>query len=332
MVVLPITVALGGQVKDSSPCPEIGDWSILVNTMLRSLHEQEVLEKVCLPSGDCSRLKAPFQIAFSPLVVEWFRTTVPPGKEVGGFLGGEISRIPSGEVKVTITSVHPVRNKSKHPDWEYMPDMRSWIPALRRLLASTPVKLPISFHTHPMEESGLIEAALRHDVNPTVSAADMQSSLEIVEAGEARLQIPQLLIARRPDPIKGVFAAIYGSEIAGAELEEHYTRIVSPNRYEHFRPLVSLASDAWSSKQGKPVAATLAIGAVLGLILAPELALGLLVSGATSILLAGQWVSFDSIDNKGNADYVGFTSHEGQAAVLAFHVPRYSANELLSRT
>jgi len=299
-----------------------------VNTMLQSLLEQEVLEKVGLPSGDCLRLKAPFQIAFSPLLVEWFRTTVPPGKEVGGFLGGEVSRIPSGEVRVTITSVVPVRNKSKHPDREYMPDMRSWIPALRRLLASTPMKLPISFHTHPMEESGLIEATLRHDVNLTVSTADMQSSLEIAEGRGVRLQIPQLLIAGRPDPLKGVFAAIYGSEISGHDLESHCRRIVSPGRTEHYRSLASFAREVWPSKHGKPVALTLAIGVVLGLVLAPELTLGVLVGGATSILLAGELVSFDSIDNKGDADYIGFTSHEGQGAVLAFHVPQYSANDI----
>lgn len=301
-----------------------------LNANLLALLDEGVLGKATAPSGESLRLKTPFDIVFSPLVLEYFQTRVPSGIEIGGFLGGEISRAASGEVRVTLTSVVPVRNRSKHPNWEYVPDLRSWTPALRRVLRAVPRGLPLIFHTHPMEETNLVEAALCHDVNLAVSPADMKSSLELAEVGRVRVQIPQLLIARRPDPLKGVFAAIYGSEVTATDLKEHYTSIVSPIRLEHFRPLVSLIGDLSCSKQGKPVAVTLAAAVVLGLVLAPELALGLLLSGATSVLLAGQQVSFESIDNRGNADYIGFTSHLGEGAVLAFHVPRYSAGELSS--
>lgn len=301
---------------------------MVTNANLLSLLDEQILERVQLPSGEAFRLKAPFDIFFSPSVLQCLQTMIPFAVEIGGFLGGEMSRGPSGEMRVTLTSVILVRNRSKHPDWEYQPDLRSWTPALQRVLSSIPTRLPLIFHTHPMEETNVVEAALRHDVNLSVSVADMKSSLELAEVHGVRLQIPQLLIARRPPPLKGVFAAIYGSEISRDDLENHYRRIVSPNRIEQFRPLASLASDVWSSKHGKPLAASLGIGAVLGLVLAPEVTLGLLVSGAASILLAGQSVSFDSIDNKGNADYVGFTSFEGQDAVLAFRVPMYSAGAL----
>lgn len=301
---------------------------MLLKTTLQSLLDNDVLEEVRLPRGDCLRLKAPFQIVFSPSIVEWFQTAIPPGEEVGGFLGGEISRNLSGEVRATLTVVVPVRNTSRQQDREYVPDMRSWTPALRRVFASVPIKLPISFHTHPMEEGNILEATIRHDANLTVSTADMQSYLEIAEEDGARFQIPQLLVARRPYPLRGLFAAIYGSEISRNDLKSHYERIVSPSRIDHYRSIASLARDIWTSKHGRMVALALGTALALGLVLAPEQTLGILMISGASTLLAGHQVSLESIDNKGDADYIGFTSHLGQDAVLAFHVPQYSASDL----
>src|SRR3972149_6101171 len=99
---------------------------MVMNANLLSLIDEQILEKVSLPSGEAFRLKAPFDIAFSPSVLEWFQTMIPSGVEIGGFLGGERLRSSSGEMRVSLTSVIQVRNRSKHPDWEYQPDLRSW--------------------------------------------------------------------------------------------------------------------------------------------------------------------------------------------------------------
>ena len=298
-----------------------------VRARIADLLDDGSLERVILGNKDYVRLVAPFSVTFAPHIIERLIVEIPDEEETGGVFGATLKKRDSlGWTWVEVDQLELVRNTSNEPEGEYIPDDRSWLSALKRMVAGSSFRLPLTFHSHPTGDERLLDRVLHHDVNFRISDADIDSSLEAVDAGGIPLLVPQLLAVRRTLPYDGLFVGIYGSELAQEDLDKMYRSLATKASLEAGKDVVDAVSALWESDKGKAVGGVLLAATAFGLVVNPGVTLGLVLGGGAVLTMGrAQASTFEEIDNRPDNHYFAFTSRRGEGAVLAFHVPYHSA-------